>query len=141
VPWARPGSGFTLLFEAMIMVLAKSMPVKTIAGFVNEHDTRLWRILHHYVDEARKRADHSQVKQVGMDETSRRRGHNYVSLFVDLDQSRVLFATDGKDASTVQRFKQDLIEHGGDPAPLRRCVATCPRHSSAVLKNSFPKPS
>ena len=67
------------------MTLAKSMPVKTIAGFVNEHDTRLWRILHHYVDMSREKADHSQVKQVGMDETSRRRGHNYVSLFVDLD--------------------------------------------------------
>ena len=53
VPWARSDSGFTLLFEAMIMVLAKNMPVKTIASFVNEHDTRLWRVLHHYVDDAR----------------------------------------------------------------------------------------
>ena len=94
VPWARPDSGFTLLFEAIIMTLAKSMPVKTMAKFVNEHDTRLWRVLHHYVDDAREKADHSQVKQVGMDETSRQRGHNYVSLFVDLDGSRVLFATD-----------------------------------------------
>ena len=36
VPWARSGSGFTLLFEAMIMTLTKAMPVKTIASFVNE---------------------------------------------------------------------------------------------------------
>ena len=56
MPWARTGSGFTLLFEAMIMTLAKSMPVKTIAKFVNEHDTRLWRVLHHYVDDAREKA-------------------------------------------------------------------------------------
>ena len=139
VPWARPGSGFTLLFEAMIMVLAKAMPVKTIAGFVNEHDTRLWRILHHYVDEARKDADHSQVKQVGVDETSRRRGHNYVSLFVDLEQSRVLFATDGKDASTVQRFKQDLIEHGGDPGAIKEmCCDMSPAFISGVEKQ-FPE--
>jgi transposase len=57
VPWARTGSGFTLLFEAMIMTLAKSMPVKTIATFVNEQDTRLWRIIHHYVDQGRTDAD------------------------------------------------------------------------------------
>jgi transposase len=82
----------------MIMVLAKAMPVKTIAGFVNEHDTRLWRILHHYTDEARKDSDHSQVEQVSVAETSRRRGNNYASLFVDLERSRVLFATDNKDA-------------------------------------------
>jgi transposase len=139
VPWARPGSGFTLLFEAMIMVLAKAMPVKTIAAFVNEHDTRLWRILHHYVDDARKGADHSQVRQVGVDETSRRRGHNYVSLFVDLEESRVLFATGGKDASTVKRFKQDLIEHGGDPSAIEEmCCDMSPAFISGVEKQ-FPE--
>jgi len=139
VPWARPGSGFTLLFEAMIMVLAKAMPVKTIAAFVNEHDTRLWRILHHYVDDARKDADHSQVRQVGVDETSRRRGHNYVSLFVDLEESRVLFATGGKDASTVKRFKQDLIEHGGDPSAIdEMCCDMSPAFISGVEKQ-FPE--
>jgi transposase len=139
VPWARSDSGFTLLFEAMIMILAKSMPVKTIANFVNEHDTRLWRVLHHYVDDAREKADHSQVKQVGMDETSRRRGHNYVSLFVDLDGPRVLFATDGKDASTVKRFKQDLVDHGGDPSAIEEmCCDMSPAFISGVEKQ-FPE--
>jgi transposase len=95
------------------MTLAKAMPVKTLASFVNEHDTRLWRIIHHYVDKGRSEADHSSVKCVGFDETSSRRGHDYVSLFVDLEGPRVLFATEGKDSSTVERFKQDLIEHGG----------------------------
>jgi transposase len=53
-----------------------------------------------------------------MEETFRRRGHHYVSHFVDLDESRVLFATDGKDASTVCRFKKDLIDHGGNPEAI-----------------------
>ncbi|WP_319406041.1 ISL3 family transposase [uncultured Desulfosarcina sp.] len=139
VPWARPGSGFTLLFEAMIMILAKAMPVKTVAEFVREHDTRLWRILHHYVGEARKAADHSQVKHVGMDETSRRRGHNYVSLFVDLDETRVLFATGGKDASTVDRFKRDLTDHGGNPGAIEEmCCDMSPAFISGVEKH-FPE--
>ncbi len=139
VPWARPGSGFTLLFEAMIMILAKAMPVKTVAEFVREHDTRLWRILHHYVGEARKAADHSQVKHVGMDETSRRRGHNYVSLFVDLDETRVLFATGGKYASTVDRFKRDLTDHGGNPGAIEEmCCDMSPAFISGVEKH-FPE--
>ena len=111
VPWSRSGSGFTLLFEAMIMTLAKAMPVKTISSFVSEHDTKLWRIVHHYVDKGRSWADYSQVQKVGFDETSSKRGYNYVSLFVNLEGPRVLFATEGKDSSTVERFKQDLIEH------------------------------
>jgi transposase len=133
VPWARPGGSFTLLFEAMIMTLAKAMPVKTIAEFVNEHDTRLWRILHHYVDEARDKADYSDIRNVGMDETSRKRGHNYVSLFVDLDTPKVLFATEGKDASTVERFKQDLTDHNGNPEAIEEmCSDMSPSFISGV---------
>lgn len=139
VPWARPSSGFTLLFEAMIMTLVKSTPVKTIAAFVNEHDTRLWRILHHYVDQSREKSDHSGVTQVGVDETSSKRGHNYVSLFVDLKGPRVLFATEGKDAGTVKRFKQDLIDHNGDPAAISEiCCDMSPAFINGVEK-SFPE--
>lgn len=138
VPWARSESGFTLLFEAMIMTLAKAMPVNTIAAWVNEHDTRLWRVLHHYVDAARAHADYSEVTQVGVDETSSRRGHNYVSLFVDLEGPRVLFATEGKDAATVGRFKQDLTAHKGNPEDIKEvCCDMSPAFISGVEKQ-FP---
>jgi transposase len=115
VPWARPGSGFTLLFEALTMALVCAMPVAAAARLVGEHDTRLWRVLLHYVDEARARMDASDVSRVAIDETAARRGHDYISLFVDIDEARVLFATEGKDAATVAAFAQDLSEHGGDP--------------------------
>lgn len=115
VPWARSGSGFTLLFEALVVMLAKSMPVLAVARFVGEHDSLVWRIVTFYVDAARAKADHSTVTQVGVDETASRRGQRYVSLFVDLEQRKVLFATPGKDASTVAAFASDLKAHGGDP--------------------------
>jgi transposase len=131
MPWARRESGFTLLFEAMIMTLVKSMPVKTVAAFIGEHDTRIWRILHHYVDQGRNLADHSSVKHVGIDETSSKRGHNYVSLFVDFDEARILFATEGKGASTVERFQQDLIAHNGYPESI---AEICSDMSPAFIK-------
>ena len=119
VPWARADSGFTLLFEAYIMILAPSMPVNKIAELVSEHDTRLWRVIQHHVEEAREQADHSDVKKVGVDETSSKRGQNYVSIFVDLEKSKTIFATEGKDSTTVERFKDDLCEHGGDPDAIK----------------------
>jgi len=61
VPWAREAAGFTLLFEAFIMAMAKEMPVNAIARLVGEHDTRIWRILHHYVEKARSEQDYSGV--------------------------------------------------------------------------------
>ena len=131
VPWSRPGSGFTLLFEALVMMLAKAMPVKSIADLLKEHDTRIWRVLSHHVDESRKEADFSTVTAVGVDETSSKRGHNYVSLFVDLETPRVLFATEGKDASTVERFKGDFERHQGDPSHIREI---CCDMSPAFIK-------
>jgi transposase len=119
--WARPGSGFTLLFEALLMALLAEMPVKAVADLVAEHDTRLWRLLHHHVQAARAKLDLAEVTRVGVDETSAKRGQDYVSLFVDLDapRARVIFATEGRDHTTVARFAADLQAHGGDPMRVR----------------------
>jgi transposase len=123
VPWARAGSGFTLLFEALVMTLVTAMPVRAAAHLVKEHDTRLWRIVHHWVEAARARADLATVKRVAIDETAARRGHDYVTLFVDIDQRRVLFVADGRDANTVAAFADDLEAHNGDASHIKEvCI-------------------
>ena len=115
VPWARPGSGFTLLMEVAMLTFAAEMPIAPLSRMAREHDTRIWRVLEHHVGVARAGLDFSDVTRIGMDETSARRGQDYVSLFMDLEQRRVLFATEGKDADTVKAFAEDLIAHGGSP--------------------------
>jgi hypothetical protein len=74
VPWARPGSGFTLLMEVAMLTFAKEMPISPLAAMAREHDTRVWRVIEHHVGAARAGLDFSGVTQVGMDETSARRG-------------------------------------------------------------------
>jgi len=133
VPWAREGSGFAFLFEALIMALVQAMPVKAVARLVGEHDTRLWRVIHHYVDRGRARADFSAVTRVACDETAARRGHNYITLFVDLDRARVLFATEGKDAGTVAAFAANFAAHGGDPGAV---AEVCIDMSPAFIKGT-----
>jgi transposase len=109
------------------MALVASMPVAVVARTVGEHDTKLWRVVHHYVEQARGHADHGEVRRVAFDETASRRGHNYVSLFVDLDCAQVLFVADGKDAATVGAFAADLQEHGGDVAKVAEvCIDMSP---------------
>ena len=118
VSWARPGSGFSMLFEALVCSFAAAMPVAQVAAMTREHDTRIWRVLEHHVTAARDQQDFSAVTKVGMDETSARKGQDYVSIFADMVAARVLFATDGRDAATVARFAADLADHGGDPASV-----------------------
>ena len=139
VPWARPDSGLTLLFEALLMTMLSAMPVNTVARMVGEHDTRLWRVLHYYVEQARARTDASDVTRVAIDETAARRGHDYISLFVDIEQARVLFATEGRDADTVAAFAEDLAAHGGDPNAVSEvCIDMSPAFIKGVAE-SLPK--
>lgn len=115
VPWARPGAGFTLLFEALVVGLAANgMTASAIGRLVGEHDTRIWRVLEHYVDAARARESFAEVRKVGVDETSRAKGHVYVTVFADMEKAKVLYVTEGKDHETVARFKDDLVAHGGE---------------------------
>lgn len=139
VPWARPGSGFTLLFEALIMVLVREMPVAQVAELLGVPDTRLWRTIRHHVADARKNVDMSEVQRVGMDETASRRGHNYISLFFDMDASQLLYATPGKGKETVEEFSKDLTAHRGKPKSiLQVCCDMSPAYISGVGKQ-FPQ--
>ncbi len=142
LPWARPGSGFTLLMESYIVLLIQSgMTARQVGRLIGEHDTRVWRILEHYVDEARKRADFSDVQAVSVDETSRRRGHNYVTVFADAKKRRVLFATPGKDAATVSRFREDLKAHGGCPVQIEEVCLDMSEAFKKGFGKEFPNAS
>lgn len=138
VPWARPDSGFSQLFEAYLMVLLREMPVATVAGLVGEHDTRLWRVLHHYVGQARDQEDFSGVRKVGVDETSSRRGHRYITVFADLDRAKVIFATEGKDAQVVVAFKEDLQSHNGQPEQVQEVCCDMSPAFIAGFEQAFP---
>lgn len=114
VPWAREGSGFTQTLEAFIVALCEQMPVLAVSQLLGVSDDRVWRVLDHYVAQARAREDYSAVRRISADERSARRGHRYVTMFCDADARRLLFATPGKDASTFKAFAEDLLAHGGD---------------------------
>ena len=130
VPWARSGSGFTQLFDAFVIALAREMPVKAVAQLLDVGDDRIWRVVTHYVEAARAEEDFSAVTAVGIDETAARRGHDYITLVHDLRARRLLFACTGRDQDTVAQFVEDLAEHGG---AADRITAACIDMSRAYI--------
>ena len=52
VPWAREGSGFTLLFEALALTMCQGLPVRQAARMLRVRDKQLWRRIEHYVIQA-----------------------------------------------------------------------------------------
>lgn len=70
------------------------MPVARVQELLGVRgNDRIWGILSHYIPQAREKEDYSKVKNVGLDETASKRGHVYISLFHDMDEGRILFAT------------------------------------------------
>lgn len=114
VPWAKANTGFTLLFEEFVMCLAKKMSVHSISKLVGESDGKLWRIVHRYAKEYIENIEFSKVTKIGLDETSRK-GHEYITVFIDLDTSRVMYIADGKKATTIEEFKEFFKKHNGIP--------------------------
>ena len=119
VPGARPGSGFTAAFEALALALCRELPVRQAAALLRCADKQLWRRIAFYVEQARALERFDDVSVIGVDETSLRKGQNYITVVHDLHAKRLLFATEGRDHTTLQKFVDDLRAHGGDPAAVR----------------------
>jgi len=114
-PWEGHAPGFTLLFEALILELVRVMPVHNVCQVLDVYDNKLWKMIKAYTNKARAEEDYSEVTVVGIDETSVRKNHVYVSLFVDIEEKRTIFVTEGRDHTVIQAFVSDLVAHGGQP--------------------------
>ena len=131
VPWAREGSGFTALFEALALALCRELPVAQAAALLRCADKQLWGRIKHFVEQARALDDMSTVEIVGIDDTSLHKGQSYITVVHDLDAKRLLFATEGRDHQTVVDFAADLKAHGGDPQAVQH---VCQDMSAAYAK-------
>jgi transposase len=122
--------------DSMIVLMAQHMTVKAVADLIGEHDTRIWRVLGHYVEEARSNENFSEICSVGVDETSRAKGHDYVSVFVDLDNSKVIHVCEGKDSEAITSFKEDYEGHNGSAKNVTNfCCDMSPAFISGIEAN------
>lgn len=126
VPWAREGIGFTLLMEAMMVLLAQSgMTVAEASRTLGIDASTYWRTLGYRVHQAHEQIEVKEVRKLLVDETSIRKGHEYVTVVCEpgrLEEkkpTRVLFVTEGKDHQTLEATAAFLKEHGGSAEQIQ----------------------
>ncbi len=121
-PWSGKLSGFTLLFEAFVLLLARETTFTGASRISGLSVHRVMALCEKYVNEAVGAADLSEVRRVALDETSRAKGQQYVTLFADADpdpaRRRVIFVAEGKEAATVEAFAANLRAHRGRPTQI-----------------------
>ena len=136
VPWARKGSGFTLLFEAFTMLLIENeMPVNKAAKIVQVYPNRLWNVFNYWISIAHKEDTIEDLDKIGFDETSVRKGHNYVTTMVDLKEKRVMFATEGKGSGCIEKSINYLKGKDVDIDTVKQvCIDMSPAFISGCIK-------
>lgn len=137
VPWARAGSGFTLLFEAYSMLLIEcEMPVSKAAKIMGVYSQRLWNVFKYWVSKAHQADEIKNLTQLGFDETSSKKGHNYITTAVDLKQRRVLFATPGKGATCIEQAVDYLKDKEVAVEEIKQvCIDMSPAFISGCSKH------
>jgi transposase len=135
-PWEGRSRGLTQEFEAFALTLMREMPVNKAGEILGETDQKLWRALFAHVEAAWAELSWENVVWVGADEMNRRKGHNYLTVFVDLEAKRVLLAVEGKDASVWERFAEQLLAHNGHPKAITQiAIDMSPAYIKGVRDN------
>lgn len=113
------------------------MPVNKSAKIVQVYPKRLWNIFNYWISRAHQKDQIEDLDKVGFDETSVEKGHNYITTMVDLSQSRVLFATEGKGLDCIQKSVECLVEKKVDLTAVKQvCIDMSPSYISGFGKYS-----
>jgi transposase len=104
VPWADPGSRFTRDFEDHLAYMAQVTDRTTVSTTMRIAWKTVGQIIGRVVARLAP-ADHLEgLRHIGIDELSYRRHHEYITVVVDHVARKVVWASEGKSAATVDRF-------------------------------------
>ena len=137
VPWARKRSGFTLLFEEELLALLRLNSCKTTtAKFYNIYPQRVQTIYDAYTKQAYESREPEVAEKVGVDETSTKKGHDYISILVDLAKGQILDIQDGKSSEVLEKYATELKVLGKDPTMIKEfSLDMSPAFISGVTKH------
>lgn len=113
VPWAMPGSSFTLLFEQLVLAQVRGgMSARSAGAILGISGKRVFGIVNRWVGSALCNQGLEPVKHLSVDETSSRRGHKYLTIMTDRKARKVVGISVGKDKSSFDKALIDMEVRG-----------------------------
>ena len=137
-PWARPRVSYTIELEREVLRNLSDRSISATAKSLGIGHWMVADIICYRVEEAKRKLDLSKVTKIYVDETSFRKGHDYVTVVCDQDK-RIIFMCEGKDSSTMDDFAEWLVERGGDPANIAAVSCDMGLAYPAGCRRNFPK--
>jgi transposase len=118
VPMARQHSNITFVLEKKILHLIQKIPVSSIANYLQLHESRVWVVIKYYLNQLWVKEDWSKVTSLGIDVIKSNIENKFITIFIDMAKSRVIFATEGKDSDTVRAFSEEMKNHGAKASQI-----------------------
>ena len=110
VPWAEPGSGFTAMFEALVIDWLKEASTSAVSRLMNLSWNAIDGIMQRAVERGLSRREDLCVTQIGVDETAFRKRHDYVTIVSDQETGTVLHVGSDRKKETLKAWYNDLTE-------------------------------
>ena len=108
LPWACPNTGFTAAFEEMCAYLAQITDATTVTKLLGIDWRTVGVIVRRIVDRKLDPGRLDGLRRIGVDEFSYRKRHRYLTIVVDHDRRRVVWAGEGKGAEALARFFAEI---------------------------------
>jgi len=110
VPWSEPGSGFTALFEALVIDWLREASVAAVSRRMGLSWNAIDGIMQRAVRRGLARRAELQVTRIGVDETSFRKRHDYVTVVSNEGGEKVLYVADDRGQDSLAGFYAELTE-------------------------------
>jgi len=110
VPWSDPGSGFTALFEALVIDWLGEASIAGVARRLDLTWDQVDGVLQRAVRRGLARRELVPARRLGVDETSFQKRHEYVTLVGDLDRGVVHHVADGRGKEALRTYYKGLSD-------------------------------
>ena len=110
VPWAEPGSGFTALFEALVIDWLKEASTAAVARLMGLSWNAIDGIMQRAVERGLARRQTHCAHHLGVDETAFKKRHDYVSIVSDQDTDTVLHVGEGRSKADLKAWYASLSQ-------------------------------
>jgi len=140
VPWSDKGSSFTLKLEKDILdLMTANMTATAVGKRYGIHGKTVFRILKKHVSHALATQALEPVKELSVDETSSKKGHNYLTIMTDRDRKKVVGVAVGKSKDAFAHSLLDMEVRGGDRKEVKTITMDMSRSYIAASEETMPQ--
>ena len=106
---------------------------------ISEPDNNLWRVIKYYVNQGLDHRKNRYLQRIAVDEKAYKKGHEYVSIFTDLDTGEVVFVTPGRKKEVFEEFRNWLLSLGLEAEHVELFSMDMSKSYQSGRESYFPK--